>query len=206
MPILTRIASFTLPCLCVSTVAASAAPAVVVSEFSYTYLQVGWSKQDVQGTSDDLHSVDLKGSLTIFPFLHALASYSEGQLEYLGSTNRDQQFGLGLGTHFGLLPDLDLVAEAQWLFRKVDAPIDDSNGIDLLVGARWKAFDIGPFDVELFAGARYVGVNDLVLGKSEVSGWEAGTRLHFLEHVSIGGTFQRLSDQESVAIDLRASL
>ena len=175
------------------------------SDFSYTYIQAGYTTYDVDLVDEDLDSFHLRGSFEFLKFLHAFAGYSRGSTDFDDAAV--DFLDLGIGGHFAILKNLDLVGELAWLWNNIDGDniSDESDtGYSLYAGAR---FMVLPFDrggLEVNGGIRRVELEAFASERITVA-IELGVRVHFLERFSIGLTYADVEDDASLGLDGRFS-
>lgn len=169
------------------------------TDFSYTYLELGYASYNVDATDEDADTYYARGSVGFLDFLYAFGQY-ENQNFDVGDFDTDL-ITVGAGAHFDLMNNLDLFGEVGWLFT--DSDFDDDNGFLVSGGARWMAlpWENGGLEVN-----GEVGYYDLDLaGEDGPIFWELGLRGHFLTHFSVGLAYQMIEDDDQVIGNLRYS-
>lgn len=191
-----------------------APPAEKSSLLSYTYLEVGYFSTDVDTFDESTDSVYGRLSIDLFDLVYVFADYTTESIDDVsqgaptGDVDNDQ-FGLGVGVHFNVAPDLDVLGEAAWLYNDISSDqfsnLDDTNnGWTAFGGARWLVLPWPTGGLELNGGVRWTDLPTL-LSDDEVISWEAGARAHFIEFLSIGLRLQLQEDDRTYAINARAS-
>jgi hypothetical protein len=175
-------------------------------KFSYTYVELGLGKYDIDDFDEDSDTLYGRASLGLFNFLYVFLDYSNQSTDF-EDTDTDM-FGLGVGGHFDVSNRLNLVGEASWLSADVssDLPnLDDKNdGWMAFAGARYMALPIGNGGLEVNGGFRWIDVKG-VFSDDEIGAWEAGARYHFNHLLSAGAKYQFLEDDGFWGIDARVS-
>lgn len=184
------------------------------ADFSYTFIEVGYYSTDVDVIDESSDAVYGRASLGLFKLFYVFLDYTAESLDDVtsgaatGDVDNDQ-FGLGAGAHFSLMPKLDLVGEAAWLTNDVSsddlANLDDQNdGWTGFVGARWMALPWEGGGLELNGGYRYTDIPGL-LSDTVTNAWEVGARLHFMRLFSASLNYSIIEEDSRYGIGLRAS-
>ncbi len=174
-------------------------------ELSYTYLELGFGNVDVDDIDDDADTLYGRASLGLFDFLYFFLDY-ENQSTDFNDTDSDV-FGLGAGGHMDVTERLNLVGEAAWLTADISSDLasldDDDDGWTAFAGARFLALCWNRGGLELNGGYRWIDVE--TLNDSDISAWEAGTRVHFLRFFSVGAKYTLLEEDSEWGVDARIS-
>lgn len=194
--------------------ASTALPAEKTSLLSYTYLEVGYFSTDVDKFDESTDAVYGRLSIDLVDLVYVFADYTAESIDdvSLGGSSGDadsDQFGLGVGAHFNVAPDFDVLGEAAWLYsdlssRQISNLDDTNNGWTAFGGVRWLVLPWSTGGLELNGGVRWTDLPTL-LSDDEVMTWEAGARAHFIEFLSVGLRLQIHEDDRSYAINARAS-
>jgi len=184
------------------------------ADFSYTYIEAGYLSTDIDQFDENTNQVYGRASLGLFNFLYVFADYTAASLDDvdIGGTNGDvssDAYGLGVGAHFSLVPRLDLVGEAEWLYNDLSSDefddLDDTNnGWTTFAGARWMPLPWEGGGLELNGGFRWIDQEGL-LSDDQTAAWEAGGRLHFLKFLSVGVGYTFLEEDSAYNVDARFS-
>jgi len=170
------------------------------ADFSYTFLQLGYSVIDLDAIDDDADGLTGRASVGLFDFLYVFLDYANQTTDFQNSDS--DSYGLGAGAHFSLAPKIDFVGEAAWLSNDIASDLgtlDESNtGWTAMLGARWMAMPWDGGGLELEGGYRWIDMKGL-LSDEETSAWEVGARAHFLKHFSVGATYSFLEQDRLYA-------
>ena len=176
------------------------------SPFSYTFVEVGATKLDVDSANDEADVYYLRGSLALGVF-HVVASYANQDIDFQ-NTSADV-LTLGAGAHFSLSPQLDLTGDVSWIYNDVSSDISSYDGSDsgfiVRAGPRWMPLDWDGGGLELNGEALYVDIDNRIASDPEAWGWGAGARLHFLRLFSVGLNYSILEDDDEVSVNARVS-
>ncbi len=168
--------------------------------FSYTYLELGITQFDVDDVDDEADTYYARGSVGLFDFLYAFGQYENQDFD-IEDGDRDL-ITVGAGAHFGILHNLDLIAEIGWLFT--DSDFDDDSGIVASGGARWMALPWTNGGLELNGEIGYYGIDNFGSDDKPVY-WEVGARFHFLTAFSVGAAYQKIEDDDQLIGNVRFS-
>ncbi len=188
-----------------------AAPSLVEggsSGFSYTYLEAGFTTYDVEDLNDaNVDTYYARGSLGLFHFLYGFASYENSSLDFQNTDTN--QVTVGAGAHFDPLDSLSLYGEAGWIYNKVSS--DDHSlegekgGYRLGGGVRWMALPWSGGGLELDGELGYIDLENQIASDDKPTYWNAGARVHFLGHFSVGAAYERLDVDDRLMANLRFS-
>jgi hypothetical protein len=194
----------------ISAIAPRAAPFVLdkgKGPFSYTYVEVGAAKYDVDQINEKSDIYYGRASIAFLGFLYAFGEY-QNQSNDFQNTDSDL-IELGGGVHFNVMPTLDLFGEVGWLYNDVSsdlASLDDTNqGYEAFGGARLMALPWDGGGLELNGGIGYVDLNNRLASDDAATEWEVGARVHFLKMLSVGATYAILKDDDYVTANFRVS-
>jgi hypothetical protein len=193
-----------LPCLVLATTALAAPGG---DGFSYTYAELSGTTIDLDNETDDADQYGLRLSLGLPLNLYLVGDYTTADLDEPGTDRESDIVALGGGAHFGPLPGLDLLGEAQWLYNESDSSAGDEEdtGWTIYGGARWLALELSAFDLELFGGVRNTELERMIVAEDSLASLELGARAHVL-FGSAGLTYAFLEDNDALTVDLRVSL
>jgi len=177
------------------------------ADFSYTFIQLGYSVIDLDAIDDDASGLTGRASVGLLGFLYVFLDYANQTTDFQNSDS--DSFGLGAGAHFSVAPRFDLVGEAAWLSNDIASDLstlDDSNdGWTAMAGARWMPMPWEGGGLELDGGYRWIDMKGL-LSDEETSAWEVGARVHFLKHLSVGASYSFLEQDRQWGVNARVSL
>jgi hypothetical protein len=175
------------------------------ADFSYTFIQLGYTSTNIDAINDDSKGLAGRASLGL-GFLYLFLDYSNPTTDYQ-NTNVDN-YGLGAGVHFSLVPRLDLVGEAAWLSSDISSDLstlDQSNdGWTAMTGARWMPLPWDGGGLELDGGFRWIDLKGL-LSDTQTSAWEVGARVHFLKMLSVGASYTFLEQDKQWGLNARVA-
>lgn len=178
------------------------------ADFSYTYVQLGYYSTDVDVVDESSDAIYGRASLGLFDFLYVFLDYANESIDALSDDIDSDQFGIGVGAHFGVAPKLDLVGEAAYLYADLSSDLSDyddtSNGWMAFAGGRWMPLPWDGGGLEVNGGFRWID-QEGILSDDQTGAWELGGRLHFLKLFSVGATYQFLEDDSRYGFDARVS-
>ena len=171
-------------------------------DLSYSYVEAGWATTELD-VGDGFDSVDFDGWLLRGSVALGDTFFLAG--EYASQTNDDagvdidlDQYNLGLGAHYALSDNADLVGQISWVKAEVSAAgfgsVSD-DGYGLSVGVRGR---LG----EQFEGEVALKYADFSDGGDSTAGFLAG-RWYFTEAFAVGVNAQFDEDTTSYGIGLR---
>lgn len=194
-----------------SAATAPAVPAVPAAEgdasrFSYSYIEAGATRLDLDAIDDEADTYYLRASIALLKFLYVLGGYENQSTDF---DNADSDvWSLGVGAHFAVNPKLDIHGDVSWLYNDIDSDgfDDSSSGALGRIAARWMPFDIaGGGGVEFHGGALWVEADDTFLSDDSVLGFEIGARWHIVQAISIDATYTQLEDDDQIGLSARFS-
>lgn len=199
--------------LAAPTVSAPAAPAPTwaaeegkTRTFSYTYIEAGATRLDLDTIDDEADTYYGRVSFGLFGFLYLLGGYENQSIDFQ-NTDTDI-WSLGLGAHFPLTEKLDIHGDVSWLYNEIDSDVfdDSSSGALTRIAARWMPIGFGNGGgLELHGGALWVSADDTLLSDDDVLGYEAGLRVHVIKALSLDATYTDLDEDDQAAISARFS-
>ncbi len=185
----------------------SSEPAKEPVGFSYTYFEIGATQYNVDEIDDEADIYYGKASLGLFKFLYIFGAY-ENQSSDFENTDTDI-IRLGAGAHFGITPKLDLVGDIAWVWADMSSDLaeldDTTDGVDVHLGARWMPIGWDRGGLEIHGGGVYVNRDKAFASDDELTGFEIGTKAHFLKMFSVGAVYTMLEDDDSAGINARVS-
>lgn len=173
--------------------------------FSYSYIEVGATRFDVENLQEDADTYYAEASLGLFGFLNLFANYENLSLDF---DNVDTDiWRLGAGVHFSVAPRLDLTGDVAWLFSQLDSDTrsEDTNGSQVRVGARCMVLDADAIGLELFGRGIAINLDDSFYSDNSSTGFDAGLRVHFLGSLSVAGAYTKIENDDSAGVSVRFS-
>ena len=165
-------------------------------ELSYTYLEFGGTRTDVDATGKDADTYYLEGSMELGDLFYLLGVYQYQDANFGGIYANT--LGLGGGAHFGLTPKLDIFSDLMFLWNDTNG---SSTGYQFRVGPRWLVLKW----LELNGALAWIDLERIASSDDGV-GWDVGARGHF-GAISVGATYGVMDgDDDWVGLDLRLSL
>jgi hypothetical protein len=175
------------------------------SLLSYTYAELGYERTDVDVIPDDSNAYYLKGSIGFLKFFHVVAGIERADTDF--DNIHVDTYWIGGGGHFSILPQLDAVGEAVWLYNRADGDSfssDNDTGVSIYLGGRWMAlpWDRGGLEVE--GGYRWTDL-DALASDTITTTWELGVRVHFIKFLSVGLNYAFIDDDRRTTLNVRFS-
>ena len=170
--------------------------AALADDMSYSFVGIDYVETDVDGLGESADGVAARGSVG---FAEHYFVFGEFVTQSVADIDIDQ-ISVGLGGHYGLAENLDLVGKLGWTQFDLSAPggLDaDDDGYLLEVGLRGRVAD----SVELEGGARYTDLSD---GGDETSLYVAG-RYHFNDMWAVGAEYRSGDDASTWLAGVRIS-
>jgi hypothetical protein len=163
-------------------------------DMSYSNIDLGYVNTDIDGVGPSLDGFGVRGSIGFAEHYFAFAEYSN---QSVSGIDLDQTT-VGLGGHYGLSDNLDLVGRAGWF--KADVSGGGLGGNDdgylLSAGLRGKAGD----KVELEGSVIYT---DLGGANGDSTSVAVGGRYYFTKTWALGAEYQHSSDASSYLVGVR---
>lgn len=176
------------------------------SLLSFTYIEVGAAKYDVDVIDDSVDIFYGRASLSLLEFLYVFGEYSNQSSDF---QNTDSDLiTLGAGAHFGLMPKLSVYGEIGVLFNDLssDVPVDESEtGYRGVAGARWMALPWDGGGLELNGLIGTLSLDNRLGSNDDPFIWGAGARVHFIRHLSVGVNYEMVEDDDQVLGGVRWS-
>jgi hypothetical protein len=182
------------------------APVVGESAFSYSYVEAGATRLDLDTIDDEADTYFGRVSIALFGFLYVLGGYENQSVDF-DNTDTDV-WSLGVGAHFPLTDTFDVHGDASWMYTQIDSDtIDESDsGALVRLAARWMPFEFGGGGgLELHGGALWLSADESLLSDDDVFGFEAGLRVHVIRALSLDATYTDLGDDDQAALSARFS-
>lgn len=169
--------------------------AAMADDMSYSFVDLAYVETDIDNapTADGFA---LRGSVGFAENWLAFAEYSDQSVQGIDIT----QFAVGLGGHYGITDNLDLVGRLGYFKVELDAGGGgnaDDDGYLLDLGLRGRVGDA----VELEGGARYTDLSD---GGDDTALFVGG-RFHFNKTWALGAEYQSGDDVSSILAYVRAN-
>lgn len=173
------------------------APLAAMAEgMSYNYVDLAYVDQDIDGVGPSADGFGLRGSVGFAENWLAFADYSSTSVQGIDI----ELLAVGIGGHYGLTDQLDLVGRAGYYEVNLDAGGGinaDDNGYLLDLGLRGQVTE----GVELEGGARYTDLSD---GGNDTAVYVGG-RFHFNKTWALGAEYQSGDDVSTILAYVRAS-
>lgn len=189
---------------------AAAAPALAAAEgdspaFSYSFIEIGASRLDLDTIDDEADSYYGKASFGLLGFLYLFGGYENQSVDF-DNTDTDI-WSLGVGAHAPLTHNLDAIGDIAWLYNQLNSDTFDesSSGVLVRLGGRWMPFDFGAAQLEFNGAGLWYSLDDSLFSEEDSAGFEVGARLHFLESISVGALYTAYDKDDSAAINARYS-
>lgn len=180
-----------------ATVLAAAASAPAMAEnFSYNYIQVGYSSGDVKvsGFKVDTKGVGFSASAAIDETFYVSGGFANQDLS-LGSLRGDvDSYNVGIGARTSIDQSTDLTAAISYVSSKttVLGLVGKATGYGLDFGVRHKVSD----SFELLAGIGYTSAGSPKIGTTSLS---LGGRYKIDKNFSIGAGYSYATNKEADA-------
>jgi hypothetical protein len=194
----------------VGTLALAALPlAAQADDMSYRYFQAGYMESDIDNTGDtgDLDGFATRGSIGFAENFFLFTEYSTQGVDGDDAEGNDlsidfKQIVVGLGGHYGLSENLDLVGRVGYADLTVDfdgfgIESPDESGFMVGGGLRGK---IGEH-VEIEGGVVYYDYNDAL---DEIGG-EVLVRYHFNDRWALAFEYQAIDELSTIMGGVRIS-
>ena len=163
-------------------------------DMSYSNIDLGYVSTDIDGLGPSLDGFGLRGLIGFAERYFAFAEYSS---QSVSGADLDQTT-VGLGGHYGLSDNLDLVGRAGWFKANVSggglSASDD--GYLVSAGVRGKAGD----KVELEGSVIYT---DLGGANGDDTAVAVGGRYYFTKTFALGAEYQHSNDASSILAGVR---
>ena len=170
--------------------------AAQAEDMSYRYLQLGYLDTEIDGSSENADGFGTRGS---FAFANNFFVFTEISKQEVSSIDIDQ-YAVGLGGHYPLATNLDLVGRIGWAKIEADAGggfSADDTGYLAGVGVRAKVGE----NVQLEAGVIHVDYGS----GSDDTGVELAARYHFNRNWAAGLEYQSTGDLSTTMAAVRYS-
>jgi len=163
-------------------------------DMSYSNIDLGYVNTDIDGVGPSLDGFGVRGSIGFAEHYFAFAEYSS---QSVSGADLDQT-AVGLGGHYGLSDNLDLVGRAGWFKANVSggglSASDD--GYLVSAGLRGRAGD----KVELEGSVIYTDLGGSSGNETAVA---VGGRYYFTKTLALGAEYQHSSDASSYLVGVR---
>ncbi len=163
-------------------------------EMSYSYIDLGYVETDIDGVGPSADGFALRGSVAFADNYFAFAEYSSQSVSGIDLDITT----VGLGGHYGLADNLDLVGRAGWFKAKASttgASVDD-DGYLLSAGLRGKVGE----SVELDGSVIYTDVGG---NNGDDTSVAVGGRYFFTKNFAVGAEYQHGNDASTVMVGVR---
>jgi len=174
----------------------AAAPLAALAEgMSYSYVDAAYVDTDIDG-APSADGFGLRGSVGFAENYFVFGEYTDQSAGGADLTT----YGVGLGGHYRIAENLDLVGRLGWIKAEIDAGFfgeADDDGYLLDFGLRGR---VGAA-VELEGGVRYTDFSD----GGDSTGLFVGGRFHFNDTWALGAEYQDGDDTSTLLAYVRAS-
>jgi len=169
--------------------------AALAEDMSYSYVDLAYVDTEIDGVGPSLDGFGLRGSAG---FSQNWFAFGEFAAQSANGVDLDT-YAVGLGGHYRLADNLDLVGRLGWTKVEISSgPFDaDDDGYLVDLGLRGRVGDA----VELEGGARYTDFSD----GGDATSLFFGGRFHFNETWALGAEYQDGDDTSSILAYVRAS-
>ena len=170
--------------------------AAMAEDMSYSYVDLAYVDQDLDGVSSSADGFGLRGSVGFAENWLAFAEYTSTSVQGVDI----ELTAVGLGGHYGITDQLDLVGRVGYFEISLDAGGGlnaDDDGYLLDLGLRGQVTE----GVELEGGARYTDLSD---GGDDTALFIGG-RFHFNKTWAVGAEYQSGDDISTSLGYVRAS-
>ena len=170
--------------------------AAQAEDMSYRYLQLGYMETEIDSIGPDADGFGTRGS---FAFANNFFVFTEISKQEVLDIDIDQ-YAVGLGGHYPLAANLDLVGRIGWAKIEADAGgglAADDDGYLAGVGIRARAGDHLQFE----AGVIHVDYGDF----GDDTGVELAARYHFNKNWAAGLEYQSAGDFATTMAAVRYS-
>ncbi len=174
----------------------AAAPlAAHAEDMSYSYIDLAYVDTDVDGLDSSLDGFALRGSVG---FAENWFAFGEYAAQSVSGVDLDS-FVAGIGGHYGIADNLDLVGRLGWTKVEISSgPVDvDDDGYLVDAALRGRVGDA----VELEGGVRYTDFSD----GGDATSLFVGGRFHFNKTWALGAEYQDGDDSSTILAYVRAS-
>ncbi|MBV6417338.1 MAG: hypothetical protein CMLOHMNK_01999 [Steroidobacteraceae bacterium] len=165
------------------------------ADFSYSWVDAGWARADVDGVDENGDGFFLRGSVGFGTSWFAAAGYRQVSFDAGGFDVDVDLVDVGLGGHMPLSDRIDGVARISYLDVSADGPFGssaDDNGYGLSVGIRALAAP----QLELEASLEYTDFDEA----GDSTGAKLGARYHFNPAWAAGIEVLLSDDQTDVGL------
>ena len=175
---------------------------------SYSYVEVGFTTYNVEDFSND--NVDTyygRVSFGLLKFLYVFGWYDNSSTNF---NNTDtNQVTLGAGAHFDPSPKISLYGQLGYIFNSVssdNASVEgDESGYRVDGGVRWMALPWTGGGLELNGAVGYIDLKNQLASSDHPMVYDVGARVHFLGHLSVGATYEKIDVDDKFLGDVRFS-
>lgn len=173
--------------------------------FSYSYIEVGATRYDVEDLDDEADTYYGEASIELFHVLNIFLGYENSSFDF--DDLETDQWTLGAGLHFSVMPKLDLTGDFAWLVNSLDGDnIDeDTDDFQLRLGARWMVVHSEAFGLELFGRGVAVTRDEDVFDDDRATGFDAGVRAHIFSAFSVAAEYSKIEDDDQIGVSARFS-
>ncbi|MBV6423472.1 MAG: hypothetical protein NAOJABEB_01265 [Steroidobacteraceae bacterium] len=175
--------------------ALGAATSVAAADFSYSTVDAGWARTDIDDLNENGDGFFLRGSVGFGTNWFAAAGYRQVSFDVGGNDVDFDLIDVGFGGHIPLTDRMDGVARISYVDVSADGPFGisaDDNGYGVSVGIRALAAP----QLEFEAALDYTDLDDA----GDSTGARLGARYHFTSAWSAGLEVLLSDDQTDVGL------
>ena len=165
-------------------------------DMSYSFVDLGYVETDIDGVGPTADGFALRGSVGFAERYFAFAEYADQSVAGINV----EQTAVGLGGHYGLADNLDLVGRAAWVQGKASGFGQSFDDDGYLVSAGLRA-QVGDY-VELEGSVIYT---DFGGSGGEDTSVAVGGRYHFNKTFAVGAEYQHSNDASTILAGVRLS-
>ena len=165
-------------------------------DMSYSFVDLGWVQTDIDGVSSKADGFAIRGSAGFAENYFVFAEYSS---QSVSGIDLDIT-AVGLGGHYGLSDNLDLVGRAGWFKAKASGSGGsfDDDGYLVSAGLRGQIGD----NFELEGSVIYT---DLGGANGDDTSVAVGGRYYFTRNLALGAEYQHGNDSSTIMLGGRYS-
>ncbi|MCY2959774.1 MAG: hypothetical protein NTY35_06375 [Planctomycetota bacterium] len=177
------------------------------SLLSYTYVEVGAARNDVDSFDENVDTYYLRASLNLLKLFYVFGEYSNQSTDF---ANTDTNLlTLGGGAHLGVLPSLDVYAELGAMFSDVSSDANDLDGSEvgyrLAGGVRYLLLEWSGGGLELDGALGTMDLDNRLGSDDNPTFWGFGARAHFIKFLSVGLAYEKIEDDDQILGGVRWS-
>ena len=169
-------------------------------DMSYSFVDLGYVETEIDGVGPKADGFALRGSIGFAEHYFAFAEYVDQSISIFGVGVDIEQYSVGLGGHYGLSDNLDLVGRAGWVKAEGSGGGFSVSDDGYLVSAGLRG-RIGE-NVELEGSVIHTDFGGSSSGDTAVA---VGGRYHFNKNFAVGAEYQTGDDSSTILAGVRFS-